>query len=170
MSDKTQLDWNFPNFSFMELLKSQTAIRLKIDNFPPAEHEENLHKLVKEFLQPLRTKLNMPLVINSGYRCPDLNAAIGSKPSSHHTRGMAVDIECPGVSTAELCLFIAESGLSYTQMILEYFTPAISDSGWVHVGVDTNNPKKELLLKERHAPYRQLPIGELKSLCKKTVN
>ena len=58
--------------------------------------------------------------------------------------GMAADIEIPGVANADLAQFIMDN-LEYTQLILEFYTPGIPDSGWVHVSYDPNNLKKQEL-------------------------
>ena len=76
-----------------------------------------------------------------------VNAAVGgvqgAKPSDH-TRGMAADIEIPGLPNAELAQWIQDN-LEFTQVILEFYTQGIPDSGWVHVSYDPTNLKKEAL-------------------------
>ena len=67
----------------------------------------------------------------------------GSK-TSDHCRGMAADIEIPSVSNYELAHWIQEN-LSFTQVILEFYTPGVPDSGWVHVSYDPSNLKKQSL-------------------------
>ena len=67
----------------------------------------------------------------------------GAKPSDH-TRGMAADIEIPGVPNHELAEWIA-ANLPFTQVILEFYTRGVPDSGWVHVSYDPADLKKQTL-------------------------
>lgn len=135
------------NFSLEELTKSETALRQNIDNTPTDDIIANLRILAEKVLQPVRDHFGRGVKVNSGFRCLALNAAVGgiqgAKPSDH-TRGMAADIEIPGLSNAELAQWI-EANLEYTQVILEFYTPGIPDSGWVHVSYDPANLKKQSL-------------------------
>ena len=65
------------NFTVNELCKSKTATRKGIDNTPTSKVKENLEKLIKNVLQPLRDKFGEPIIVDSGYRCPKLNTAVG---------------------------------------------------------------------------------------------
>ena len=136
-----------PNFSLHELTKSETALRLDLDNTPDDEATENLRLLCEKVLQPVRDHFGKGVKVNSGFRSLAVNAAAGgvqgAKPSDH-TRGMAADIEIPGVANADLAQWIMDN-LDYTQLILEFYTPGIPDSGWVHVSYDPNNLKKQEL-------------------------
>ena len=119
------------NFSLTEFTKSQTALRLDIDNTPGQEHLDNAFELFDKVVQPVRNNFG-PTTINSGYRGPDLNQAVGGSTRSQHCRGEAADIEVPGVANYSLAKWI-EDNLDYDQLILEFYTPGIADSGWVHV-------------------------------------
>jgi len=79
-------------FTIRELTRSATARRLGIDNKPPARAVAALHELVEQVLDPLREAWGGPIKVNSGYRCPELNEAVGGTPSSQHQRGEAADI------------------------------------------------------------------------------
>ena len=83
------------NFSLQEFTKSQTAIRQGIDNTPGEEHLANAKELFSNVVQPVRDKFGVT-VINSGYRGPALNEAVGGSSKSQHCKGQAVDIEGPG--------------------------------------------------------------------------
>jgi len=128
------------NFSFKELTKSDTATRLGIDNTPDEETIDNLKTLCDKVLQPVREHFGKSVTVNSGYRSPESNAAVGGSKTSDHCKGMAADIEIPGVPNAELAAWIMQN-LKYTQLILEFYTPGIPDSGWVHVSFDSSNLK-----------------------------
>ena len=119
------------NFTLAEFLKSQTAIRLGIDNTPTDEHIAAMVQLCENVLQPIRDAFGTT-TINSGYRGDVLNRRIGGSKKSQHRFGQAADIEVAGVSTYDLARWIEEN-LEFDQLILEFYHPGISDSGWVHV-------------------------------------
>jgi hypothetical protein len=132
------------NFSLKELTKSDTATRLGIDNTPDEEALDNLKTLCDKVLQPVREHFGKSVTVNSGYRSPESNAAVGGSKTSDHCKGMAADIEIAGVANADLAQWIMDN-LDYTQLILEFYTKGIPDSGWVHVSYDPNNLKKQEL-------------------------
>ena len=119
------------NFSMAEFTKSQTAERKGIDNTPQGEHLEAAKALFENVVQKVRDHFG-PTVINSGYRSPELNAAVGGSATSQHCHGEAADIEVPGVANADLANWIVDN-TDFDQVILEFYTPGIPDSGWVHV-------------------------------------
>jgi hypothetical protein len=134
------------NFSLKELTKSDTATRLGIDNTPDEETIDNLKMLCEKVLQPVREHFGKSVTVNSGYRSPELNSspAVGGSKTSDHCKGMAADIEIAGIPNAELAQWIMDN-LTYSQLILEFYTRGIGDSGWVHVSYDPNNLKKQEL-------------------------
>jgi hypothetical protein len=132
------------NFSLKELTKSDTATRLGIDNTPNQETIDNLKMLCEKVLQPVREHFGKSVTVNSGYRSPESNAAVGGSKTSDHCKGQAADIEIAGVPNAELAQWIMNN-LDYTQLILEFYTQGIPDSGWVHVSYDPKNLKKQEL-------------------------
>lgn len=83
-------------------------------------------------VQPLRDYYKVPFTPNSGYRCPELNKAIGGSAKSQHCLGQAVDIEIPTVDNYDLFNYIKDN-LEYDQIILEYYDGTDPRSGWVHV-------------------------------------
>ena len=85
-----------------------------------------------------------PIRISSGYRNPELNRAIGGSSKSQHCKGEAVDIECPGTANYDVANFIKEN-LEFDQLILEFYTPGIPDSGWVHVSYKHEDNRKSVL-------------------------
>jgi zinc D-Ala-D-Ala carboxypeptidase len=136
------------NFSLSEMTKSQTASRLGIKNTPTAASIENLKLLCTEILQPVRDHYGRPITVSSGYRTVKLNTAIGGSSTSHHTRGQAADIEIVGFSNYELALYISQN-YKFTQVILEFYTPGIEDSGWVHVSYDPKDLRNQVLTASR---------------------
>jgi hypothetical protein len=146
------------NFSLHELSKSETALRMGFDNTPDEEATENLRLLCEKVLQPVRDHYGKGVKVNSAYRSPESNAAVGGSKTSDHCKGMAADIEIPGVANADLAQFIMDN-LDYTQLILEFYTPGIPDSGWVHVSYDPNNLKKQELTATKVAGKTQYLPG-----------
>ena len=132
------------NFSLHELTKSEVALRLNIDNTPGEAEIDALRLLAEKVLQPVRDHYGVGVKVNSGYRSPETNQAAGGSKTSDHCLGRAADIEILGIPNAELAHWIMYN-LEYTQLILEFYTPGIPDSGWVHVSYDPNNLKKQEL-------------------------
>jgi hypothetical protein len=146
------------NFSLHELTKSETALRMGFDNTPDDETTENLRLLCEKVLQPVRDHYGKGVKVNSGYRSPESNSAVGGSKTSDHCKGMAADIEIPGVANADLAQWIMDN-LDYTQLILEFYTPGIPDSGWVHVSYDPANLKKQELTATKVAGKTQYLPG-----------
>jgi hypothetical protein len=133
-----------PNFTLSEMTKSETALRHGMENTPGDTEIANLKLLAEKVLQPVRDHYKRGVKVNSGFRHPEVNAKVGGSRTSDHCKGMAADIEIPGVANAELAEWIQQN-LDYTQLILEFYTPGIPDSGWVHVSYDPANLKKQVL-------------------------
>ena len=114
------------NFSLQEYTKSQTATRQGLDNTPNDEHLASATALFENVVQKVRDNFGVT-VINSGYRGPALNTAVGGSSNSQHCKGEAVDIECPGTGNYDVAKWI-ESNLDFDQLILEFYTPGIPDS------------------------------------------
>ena len=132
------------NFSLHEMCKSDTAIRMGYDNVPDEEATENLRLLCEKVLQPIRDHYGKGVKVNSGFRSIETNQATGGSSKSDHVRGQAADIEIPSVPNAELAQWIMYN-LDYTQLILEFYTQGIPDSGWVHVSYNPNDLRKQEL-------------------------
>lgn len=133
------------NFTLKELTKSSTADRLGIDNSVKDQQTlVNLCALTHNVLQKVRDEHGRTTV-NSSFRCLDLNRAIKSGDNSQHVKGEAADIECPAVDNFKLAKWIA-ANLDFDQVLLEFYTAGIPDSGWVHVSykADGSNRKKQL--------------------------
>lgn len=133
------------NFSLHEMIKSETALRRDMDNTPQSDDiVQNLTTLCEQVLQPLRDVYGVGIKVNSGYRSPDVNAAVGGSRTSDHCKGQAADIEIPGVANRDLALYIRDN-FEFTQLILEGYIEGIPDSGWVHVSYDGTNLKQQVL-------------------------
>lgn len=132
------------NFTLAEMTKSETALRHGMDNIPGDVEITNLKTLCEKVLQPVRDHYAKGVKVNSGFRAPAVNQKVGGSPTSDHCKGQAADIEIPSVPNAELAQWISDN-LEYTQLILEFYTPGVPDSGWVHVSYDPANLKKQNL-------------------------
>ena len=132
------------NFTLSELTKSETALRKGLNNTPSDAVVASLQTLVDKVLQPLRMRYNKSIKVNSGYRSPEVNASVGGSKTSDHCKGQAVDIEIAGVANGDLATYILNN-FKFTQVILEFYTQGVPDSGWVHVSYDPNNLKCQAL-------------------------
>ncbi len=128
------------HFSLNEFTASQTATRYGINNTPSQVATERLRMLATT-LEQVRSLLgNNSIRISSGYRCLDLNRAIGSSDLSAHVLGYAVDFTCPAFGTPkEVANKIAESPIKFDQLIYEG-----GNGGWIHLSIDPRN-RRELL-------------------------
>lgn len=118
------------NFTLSELTHSDTAKTRGIDNTLPEYLMGNISALA-ERLQMIRGALGVPITISSGYRCPELNKAVGGKTTSQHQLGLAADIHAKGYTAQELFKFIAGSNFGFDQLILE----KVGGKEWVHISV-----------------------------------
>lgn len=132
------------NFTLSEMTKSETALRHGMANDPSETEIENLRLLCENVLQPVRDYYGTGVKVNSGFRHPLVNAKVGGSTTSDHCKGFAADIEIPGIPNAELAEWIAEH-MEFRQLILEFYTPGVPDSGWVHVSYNPADNKKQVL-------------------------
>ena len=132
------------NFSLSEMEKSSTGIRLGINNKAGSGEIKNLTDLCYEVLEPVRAKFDKPIIITSGYRSPELCEAIGSKATSQHAKGQAVDFEIAGVSNLQVALWI-QNNCDFDQLILEFWKEGEPNSGWVHCSYKDGSNRKQVL-------------------------
>ena len=120
------------HISYREGVYSITATRLGIDNTPNNKQLDNMELVAEEVFEPLRNYVNGPIKINSFFRCPELNKAIGGSSKSQHCKGQAIDIDDTfgHMTNAEMYYFIKEH-LDFDQMIWEFGDDDNPD--WVHV-------------------------------------
>jgi len=141
------------NFSLQEYTKSQTATRQGLDNTPGEEHMASATALFENVVQKVRDNFGVT-VINSGYRGPALNTAVGGSSNSQHCKGEAVDIECPGTANETVAQWIADN-LEFDQLILEFAEKGIPDAGWVHVSYVSEGNRKQVLTALRDPATRK---------------
>ena len=129
--------------SLKELLFSETATRLGINNEPTDQVLINLQTLIYEVIEPIVNHFG-DIKITSGYRSPELCKAIGSSVTSQHTLGIAVDCEVIGTPNKQLADWVFNN-LEFDQCILEFWKPEEINSGWVHISYNKSNNRKMYL-------------------------
>jgi 4-hydroxy-3-methylbut-2-en-1-yl diphosphate synthase IspG/GcpE len=130
------------NFTLPEIIHSNTAKRLGINNAPNKEHLKNMQVLVRDLIQPIRDALG-PIRISSGYRNPELNRAIGGSSKSQHCKGEALDLQYwrkGKMSNKEIYDWIVKSGIEFDQMINEF------DYSWIHISLKSNGKNRKQIL------------------------
>ena len=145
------------HFTLEEFTKSQVGQRLDIDNTPNEEDIENMKLLCENVLEIVRENLG-PVHVNSGYRSPELNKAIGGTGTSQHCRGQAADIEVPSVSNSDLAKWITAK-CDFDQLILECYTSGVPTSGWVHVSYKSSGNRKQTLTSHMARGRMQYQVG-----------
>lgn len=114
-----------PHFALEELTYTDHR---QFDNTPPPEVIPNLLRLA-DLLEQVRIVLGAkPIMVNSGYRSAEVNAAVGSKPTSQHRLGCAADIRVPGMTPDQVVHAILRSGIVFDQLIREF-------NSWTHISV-----------------------------------
>jgi len=122
------------HFTLAEMIVSPTAKRLGIPNTPTAEHIENMRYCCEKILEPVRKHFGKAVQINSSYRAPLVNKAVGGSKTSQHVNGQAIDFEIPGVDNKAVADWIGDN-LEFDQVILEFYTKGDKNSGWVHASI-----------------------------------
>lgn len=133
-------------FSLAEMTRSEAAQRGGFDNTPGAEETASLTALCQNVLDPLREAKGKPIRVNSGYRGPEANKAVGGSATSQHCKGEAADIEIDGYDNKKLAQDIVDMKLPFDQLILEGHTPGDPNSGWVHVSHRRGGPQRGQVL------------------------
>ena len=136
-----------PHFTLAELTRSEAATRMGLDNTPSPDVIVNLRALCEKVLEPLRVAIGKPLRVNSGYRGPLANTAVGGSNTSQHSKGEAADVEVDGMDNTQLAKKIIELKLPFDQLIAEFVDPDRPGSGWVHVSHKRSGPQRGQVLR-----------------------
>ena len=127
------------NFSLEELTHTDHR---QFDNTPNADEMANLTRLAA-FLENVKSVLGgKPVMINSAFRCKQVNDAVGSKDTSQHRIGCAADIRVPGMTPDEVVKAVIASGIGYDQVIREF-------DRWTHISVPSHpedKPRQQALI------------------------
>lgn len=131
-------------FTIEELCQSETADKLKIDNTPSEEIIEHLTLLIDCLLDPLREAWGSAIIINSGYRCPILNKAVGGSKTSSHMSGWSVDMRPKNGKIDEFKRFVVDfiKTRFWDQCILE----KSGNVEWIHLSLYNNSGKQRKMI------------------------
>tara|TARA_R110002073_G_scaffold61173_1_gene153850 strand:+ start:1310 stop:1765 length:456 start_codon:yes stop_codon:yes gene_type:complete len=134
------------HISDREGVYSTTATRRGINNIPDKEHLDNMKLLAEKIFEPLRKWVGGPIRINSFYRGPELNKAIGGSSKSQHCKGQAMDIDDNGChkTNAEMYAWIKDN-VEFDQMIWEFGDD--DNPNWVHVSYVSPEENRNRCLK-----------------------
>tara|TARA_Y100000401_G_scaffold105710_1_gene98582 strand:- start:424 stop:882 length:459 start_codon:yes stop_codon:yes gene_type:complete len=134
------------HISYKEGTNSVTAIRRGIDNTPNDEQLNNMVLLAEKVFEPLRAWVGGPIKINSFFRCPQLNKAIGGSTKSQHCHGQAIDIDDTygKVANSEMYNYIKKN-LDFDQMIWEFGDD--DNPAWVHISYVSEDENRRRCLK-----------------------
>ena len=133
------------HFTLTEMTKSMTATRKGIDNIPGPGEIKSLGDLCYEVLEPLRAHFDKPVTITSGYRSEALCEAIGSKKTSQHAKGQAVDLEIFEVPNIKVAYWL-QNNVDYDQLIMEHFDKDDPAGGWIHISYhEAGSNRKQVL-------------------------
>lgn len=130
-------------FTIEELTRSATATARGIDNTPTPEIKANLERLVDKVLDGLREIYGKPITVNSGYRCPELNKAVGGSKTSDHMNGFSADITASCKKENAILFQIIKDNFDFDQLIWEKGNSEYPD--WVHVSYNPNRLRKQVL-------------------------
>jgi len=127
------------HFTFFELTHTYKAELQELNRRKGLCYTPELTDLCKLILEPVRTHYGKLVIINSGFRCPDLNKAVGGSASSQHMLGEAADFHVDGVSIGDVLSWLwHESGIQFGQLIDE----RRNGERWLHASTGT---KREAL-------------------------
>jgi hypothetical protein len=128
------------HFTIDELTHSQEAARRGLDNDPPLHVLDALKNTAYQ-MELVRLELGeKPILISSGYRSPEVNAAVGGSKGSQHLLGQAVDFTCPTFGTPrEIVQRLIDSAIQYDQVIEEF-------GKWVHISFSDRNRRQALII------------------------
>lgn len=125
------------NFKYNEIIKSDTATRLGIKNVISEEHYDNVLRAVVG-LQKVRELLGVPMVVNSWYRCNELNTTVGGSPTSEHRLGLAIDFVPSGMNIRKAYDTIKNSSITYNQLII------YPEKGFIHISFGKEAKRQNL--------------------------
>jgi putative chitinase len=149
------------HFTLAEMIVSPTAKRLGIPNTPTAEHIENMRYCCEKILEPVRAKFG-PVTINSSYRAPLVNKAVGGSATSQHVNGQAIDFEVKGVDNKTVADWVADN-LEFDQVILEFYSAGDKNSGWVHASIKKaggNRRQRMIASKSKAGGTKYTPVAD----------
>ena len=142
------------HITYAEAIHSNTAKRRGIDNTPNPTQVETMKVTAEKIFEPLRKFVGGPIKVNSFFRSPELNTAIGGSKTSQHCKGQAIDIDDVfGYKTnAEMYNWVKEN-LNFDQMIWEFGTDM--NPNWVHISYVSDEDNRNRCLKAYKDEYNK---------------
>lgn len=134
-----------PHISYEEATRSQTAVRLNIDNTPNEREILNMKAVAVKCFEPIREWYGKPITISSFYRSEKLNTAIKGAKTSQHIHGKAIDIDTGNRKENTKILNYAKKHLIFDQLISEY-PDKNGDPSWVHISFDSGSNRNQFLI------------------------
>ena len=132
------------NFTLDELTASATAKQMHIINAPGVDEVCNLCALVHNVLQPLRDAMGESIKIGSGYRCPQLNKAVGGVANSQHMKGEAADLCIDGdMKKGKRWFEWIKTHCKFDQLIWEHNAKG---TYWVHVSFRADGKNRQQVI------------------------
>lgn len=128
------------HITFEEATKSNTAIRLKINNTPPEGIVQNMKLVAEKCFEPLREWYGKPIKVSSFYRCKDLNTAVKGSDTSDHMIGCSIDIDAGSREENKKIFDWCKANLKFKQLINEY------DYSWVHISYQEHKNRQQVLV------------------------
>lgn len=125
-----------PHFTLAEFVKSDTAKARGLHNTPSDQQIAAMKALCVNVLEPVRAHFGKPVRITSGFRI--------FTPVSQHGKGEAADFEIPGVPNLDVARWIRDN-LRFDQLILEAWSKADPNAGWIHVSYRVDRARKSVL-------------------------
>ncbi|NWF90207.1 MAG: peptidase M15A [Ignavibacteriaceae bacterium] len=129
------------NFYLNEFTVSQIAVRHGYRNEPNEKQIENMRLLCVNVLQPLREIINVPIFINSGFRCFDVNVAVGGRFNSQHLEGKAADFVVHSINLIDVFNIVLQR-YSFDQLIYEF-------GKWIHVSWNGKSNRKDMMISKK---------------------
>ena len=134
------------HITYAEAIHSQTAKRKGIDNTPNPNQIEAMKVLAEKVFEPLREWVGGPIKVNSFFRSPELNTAIGGSKTSQHCKGQAIDIDdVYGYKTNSEMHHWVKENLNFDQMIWEFGTD--TQPNWIHISYVSEDNNRNRCLK-----------------------
>lgn len=135
------------NFTLGEMIASDTAKKLKIDNTPTLVDIYHLEELCKMLLQPIRNAYGKPIKVTSGFRCRKLNQAVGGSATSAHLRGYAADIKPVSGSYKDFEAFVIQFLKDHPEIKFDQVIREVKgNSKWLHLGLRNSVGKQRMMV------------------------
>lgn len=140
---RSYIDWISPHISYNDAVRSTTAARLGIKNVPTTDHLMNMQRVAANVYEVLWTRTGGRIRVNSFFRSPELNKAVGGAKNSQHMAGEAIDIDAIHPLTNTKLLELARRLPDFDQVVSEYGEP--ERPAWIHVSYRESGNRRQVL-------------------------